>query len=221
MYQSCWQILSKNWTGHTYHIIDNLHVLLTRKVVRICRCKERFSDLSILSSVSQSVKFDHVPWYYWANWEESLQEWCLWNHLPEYHISSWGLGLLCSTQFKLCCGDQFYWWRKPEYPEKITNLTQVTDKPYHIMLYRVSSPWSGFELATFCALNSMSTFLLMVIGTYCTGSCKSNYHATTTNFGYNYFEALSSKRKLTSLILVNSSPKTFLHKWIAVYYFIR
>jgi hypothetical protein len=24
-------------------------------------------------------------------------------------------------------GDQFYWWRKPEYPEKTLNLPQVTD----------------------------------------------------------------------------------------------
>ena len=34
-----------------------------------------------------------------------------------------------STVFKLQRGCQFYLWKKPEYLEKTTDLSQVTDKP--------------------------------------------------------------------------------------------
>ena len=73
------------------------------------------------------------------------------------------IDLLClmplSAIFQLYHGNQFQWWKKPEYLERTTDHGQATGKLYHLRLQ--------VKCTLFCNLQSwVRTHAILVIGLY-------------------------------------------------------
>ena len=103
----------------------SIHILLKYGIYTIKSCPSD-ATLCIIYTRCTMVGTTCVTWSAWFGW----------------------LTLFNATlhTISLYRGGLFYWWRKLEYPEKTTDLPQVT--VYHIMLYEFISPWTGFELTT-------------------------------------------------------------------------
>jgi hypothetical protein len=122
---------------------DWSHNMNARDYLRfwLAKCKQTLQLWSHYENSDQTCRNCVWKFFYRNNRTKSMA--VIW-----FFLGVWGVTPL-STTFHLCLGSLFYWWRKLEYTEKTTGLSQVTDKLYQIMLCRVHLAMKGVRTYNF------------------------------------------------------------------------
>jgi hypothetical protein len=125
-------------------------------------------------------------------------------------------GLWClmplSTIFQLYCGCQFYWWRKPECPEKTTDLSQVTDK---LLFYRKKS-WIYWLLWEKIHLHGCDRMVVGFTTTYVIGA----YHYWSCEFKSRSGEEYSIQHYVMKFVSDLRKVSSFLRALRRIWYSI-
>ena len=117
-----------------------------------------------------------------------------------------------STTYQLNHDGQFYLWRKPDYLEKTTNLSQVTDKLYHIVLYRIHRDMSKIQTHDFngdrhVVVNTITNSLSWSIEVLSILTCSINvylflFYNRNSKFAYDDIKEVHKRRYLLQPIAV-------------------